>query len=93
MDEIKLLSVEIENYRQYYGHHKIEFASREDGFTVIFGYNGEGKSNFLNAINWCLYKDEPHGMGDEITEHQNDNKALPIINSRCIKETKEEGLD
>ena len=90
MDEIKLLSVEIENYRQYYGHHKIEFTSREDGFTVIFGYNGEGKSNFLNAINWCLYKDEPHGMGDEITEHQNDNKALPIINSRCIKEKKEE---
>ena len=56
MDEIKLLSVEIENYRQYYGHHKIEFASRDDGFTVIFGYNGEGKSNFLNAINWCLYQ-------------------------------------
>ena len=48
MDEIKLLSVEIENYRQYYGRHKIEFASREEGFTVIFGYNGEGKSNLLS---------------------------------------------
>ena len=48
-DDIRLLSVEIQNYRQYYGNHKLNFASREEGFTVIMGKNGEGKSNLLNA--------------------------------------------
>lgn len=88
-DEIKLISIEIQNYRQYYGNHKINFTSRDKGFTVIFGKNGEGKSNLLNAINWCLYKYEPHGMG-EILDYKSENKSLPIINTRYITETNEE---
>lgn len=89
-DEIKFISIEIQNYRQYYGSQKINFTSRDKGFTVIFGKNGEGKSNLLNAINWCLYKYEPHGIGDDDTDHKSENKSLPIINNRCIIETKEE---
>ena len=90
MNEIKLISVEIENFRQYYGNSKIDFISRDEGFTVIFGYNGEGKSNFLNAVNWCLYEFEPHGVGDEITNAgHSENKSLPIINNRCIADTKD----
>ena len=86
-DDIKLVSVEIQNYRQYYGNHKINFASREEGFTVIMGKNGEGKSNLLNAINWCLYEGEPHGIGDDVSEHESENKSLSIIKNRYIKET------
>jgi len=89
-DDIKLVSVEIQNYRQYYGNHKINFASREEGFTVIMGKNGEGKSNLLNAINWCLYEAEPHGIGDDLSEHESDNKSLSIINNRYIKEINSE---
>ena len=89
-DDIRLLSVEIQNFRQYYGNHKLNFASREEGFTVIMGKNGEGKSNLLNAINWCLYQEEPHGMGDDDNEHESDNKSLSIINNRYIKDTKPE---
>ena len=86
-DNIRLISVEIENYRQYYGNHKINFVTREEGFTVIMGKNGEGKSNLLNAINWCLYEEEPHGIGDDLSEHESENKSLSIINNRYIKET------
>ena len=89
-DEIKFISIEIENYRQYYGTNKINFTSRDEGFTVIFGKNGEGKSNLLNAINWCLYKYEPHGIGEDLTGHKSENRSLPIINTRYITETKEE---
>ena len=85
-ENIRLVSVEIENYRQYYGNHKVNFASRDEGFTVIMGKNGEGKSNLLNAINWCLYEQEPHGIGDDLTEHESENKSLSIINNRYIKE-------
>ena len=58
--EIRIIEIEIENYRQYYGINKIPFEDRKDGFTVVIGQNGLGKSNLLNAINWCFYKKEPH---------------------------------
>ena len=79
-DEIRIVSIELNNYRQYYGKQKIDFSSRNEGFTVIIGENGEGKSNLLNAINWCFYKKEPHGKKDE-----NDISA-PVINSHHLLE-------
>ena len=72
-DEIRIISVELNNHRQFYGKQKIEFSSREEGFTTIIGENGEGKSNLLNAINWCFYKNEPHGK-------KNTYISAPVIN-------------
>lgn len=46
----------IENFRQYYGRNKIEFArDRQRCVTVIHGVNGAGKTSLFLAINWCLY--------------------------------------
>ena len=83
MNEIRIISVELENYRQYYGKQKINFSSREEGFTIIAGKNGEGKSNLLNAILWCLYHEEPHGK-KTLQGQKNFNASLPIINTRYI---------
>ena len=49
----------------------VDFPSRDDGFAAIIGENGAGKSNLLNAINWCFYKKEPHDRK---------NKGYAIIN-------------
>ena len=84
-DEIRIKSVELENYRQYYGKQKIEFSDINEGFTIIFGRNGEGKSNFLNAISWCLYHEEPHSL-----RTNEDNRSLSIMNNRYITELPEE---
>lgn len=89
-DYIRIISIELENYRPYYGKQKIDFSSRDEGFTIIAGKNGEGKSNLLNAISWCLFHDEPHGMGEDFSEHKTENKSLSVINNRYITETKEE---
>ena len=75
--EFKIVKLELENYRQYYGLQVADFSSRDDGFSVFLGENGEGKSNLLNAINWCLYKTEPHKLK---------NKTMPIINMRYLNE-------
>ena len=55
---------------------------------LIVASNGVGKTNLLNAINWCLYGDEPHTSGgaEGIKEDR-----LPICNSISIQETKENG--
>jgi DNA sulfur modification protein DndD len=50
----------IKNYRQY-KHASIDFSPPgKNGFTIIQGANGSGKTNLLNAITWCLYAREYH---------------------------------
>ena len=68
---MRLESVKIHNYRLYHDF-EIEFPRREKDVQIIVGDNGVGKTTFLNAINWCLYGDEPHAFSEE--------DSLPILN-------------
>ena len=47
----------VTNFRSFYGEAAINFAT-PDGtgktITMIYGENGHGKSNLLNAIHWCI---------------------------------------
>ena len=81
---IEIIELEINNYRQFGGEQKIKFQGRKKGFSTIVGENGAGKSNILNAINWCFYKKEPH---------QGKNEGLYIINKKYLTSLKtgEEG--
>ena len=69
----RIIEIEIKNYRQYHDKQLITFPDRRDGFSVIIADNGAGKSNILNAINWCFYQKEPH---------QSKNKGEMIINEK-----------
>lgn len=56
---MKIFEVEITNYRQYKGNNLIKLSTDpEKNITIVQGNNGEGKSNFMNAVTWCLYGDE-----------------------------------
>ena len=75
-------SLELKNYRYYYGTQKVEFPTdSEKNVLVIKGDNGAGKSNLLNALTWCLY-------GEEIHTDKN-TKGLPLMNTEYIKELAE----
>lgn len=53
---MKLITLNIVNFRQFYGAHAIEFAC--DGslnVTIIHGANAAGKTALLNIFRWCLY--------------------------------------
>ncbi len=53
---MKLERIVLENFRQYYGQQKLNFArDRERNVTVIHGINGAGKTSLFLALNWCLY--------------------------------------
>lgn len=72
---MRIESIEIQNFRQYQSA-KLEFKrnTKVGDIHIILGENGEGKTNILNAITWCLYGEESH-LGDK-------NYALPMINSQ-----------
>ena len=53
---MKLISLRVKDFRRFYGDQEIKFSSDpKKNFTIIHAENGTGKSNLLNAINWCLY--------------------------------------
>jgi len=79
---LKIFEVIIENYRQYKDCNIITFShDQEKNFTIIQGDNGCGKSNLMNAINWCLY-------GDEMFKSEN-NEGREIINELSLQELNE----
>jgi DNA sulfur modification protein DndD len=56
---MKLYRLSVENFRQYYRQHSLEFAREEQHrVTVIHGINGAGKTTLFLAMNWCLYGKE-----------------------------------
>lgn len=76
---MRIESIEIQNFRQY-RKEKFEFPKLKGkkDIHVIIGENGEGKTNILNALTWCLYGEELH-LGDK-------NTAINKINSQYVQE-------
>ncbi len=76
-------SITTKNYRQYKNLH-IEFPkATANDIHLIIATNGVGKTTFLNAINWCLYGDEPHKSGGDTN---NDSDSFPICNLDAMDE-------
>lgn len=81
---MRIESIEIKNFRQYRDEKFVfpKLAGRKD-IHVIIGENGEGKTNILNALTWCLYGEELH-LGDH-------NTAIRTINSLYVQELRSRG--
>jgi hypothetical protein len=72
-------SVRIKNYRQYKNIFFDFKKSLDTDLHIIRASNGVGKTNLLNAVNWCLYGDEPHMSEEE--------DKLSICTESILKET------
>jgi DNA sulfur modification protein DndD len=79
---LRIQSIELENYRQYRNRVVVELScDRDRNINVIQGVNGAGKTNMLNAINWCLY-----GVEEYLEKYA--GKKQPIINDAELNELK-----
>lgn len=76
-----LNSIELENFRQYYGNQKIKFASGEKNITIIFGVNGQGKTGIFRALMFALY-------GSKHIEQDNKEETVHLVNLRKLEEEK-----
>lgn len=64
-----LHSMTLDNFRQYYGHQRLQFArSNKQNVTVIHGVNGAGKTSLFLALNWCLYDEGVDNIGELISK-------------------------
>ena len=76
---MRIESIEIQNFRQYRNEKfSVPKIKGKKDSHVIIGENGEGKTNILNALTWCLYGEELH-LGDK-------NTAISNINSQYVQE-------
>jgi len=76
---MRIERVVLRNYRQFQKI-MVSFHKRPDtDLNYIIGTNGTGKTNLLNALNWCLYGDEPH--------LSKDSQRLPLLNLRVVERT------
>lgn len=81
---MRIERITLRNYRQF-RQAQVTFRKRHDtDLHFIIGTNGTGKTNLLNAINWCLYGDEPH--------LSKSSQRLPLVNLKTIART-ETGKD
>ena len=52
---MKLRSIELVDFRPFYGSHDIKFSTNPDKpITLFVGENGHGKTTIMNAIHWAL---------------------------------------
>lgn len=74
---MKLIKLEINNFRQFYGKQTIEFAAdKNKSVTLIHGENNGGKTALLNALRWCLYEETTDNLLD----------PLSLLNKQALKQ-------
>lgn len=66
---MKIERVTLENFRQYFGRQRLEFAKdKQRRVTVINGVNGAGKTSLFLALNWCLYGEGVDNVGELVSK-------------------------
>lgn len=90
---MRFAAAKITNYRQY---KSLEFnfsKSCENDLHAIIASNGVGKTNLLNAINWCLYGKEPHMdvVEGETDYDDSEEDKLSLGNVEVLEEAKNAG--
>jgi len=71
---MRIEKIKLHNYRQY---RDVEIPFYNEKLNICIGKMGIGKTNILNAINWCLYGEEPYLSME--------SKGLPILNLATIE--------
>lgn len=79
---MRIKRIKIKNYRQLRDIDLTIDKKNKNDLQIFIGKNGTGKTNLLNAINWCLYNDEPH--------LSHDSQQLPLLNLQSLHENSKE---
>lgn len=76
---MKILSITLENFRQFYNKQKIEFADGEKNVTIVFGENGKGKTGIFRALVFALF-------GEKYLAQDNVKDKIHLVNFLKLEE-------
>lgn len=77
---MRLLELEMENFRQYIGSQTIEFAATDKNITIVFGENGKGKTGIFRALMFCLY-------GSTHIQQDNQSEPIHLVSMKLLEES------
>lgn len=80
---MKLLSITLENFRQFYNKQKIKFSDGDRNVTVVFGENGKGKTGIFRALVFGLF-------GEVYLSQDNNKDKIHLVN--LLKLDENEGM-
>lgn len=76
---MKLISITLENFRQFYDKHRIEFANGDKNVTIVFGENGKGKTGIFRALVFGLF-------GEKYLAQDNNKDKIHLVNFLKLEE-------
>lgn len=76
---MKLIEITLNNFRQFKGEQRIEFACGKENITIIFGENGKGKTGIFRALMFALY-------GSTHIQQDNPKERIHLVNFLAMDE-------
>ncbi|MCK2156415.1 AAA family ATPase [Exiguobacterium sp. 17-1] len=85
---MKLKWIEITNFKQFYGTHRVIFAdSDNENVTVVYGENGKGKTTIYRAFIYAFHGDKRLERDGQLSKnHKSGNEIYHIGNTAALEE-------
>ena len=89
---MKLERITIENFRQYCGKQRVDFAKDDQkNVTIFHGVNGAGKTSFFLSINWCLYGKSLDNV--KVIDNVGELMSKEAVNQAAVSDTVRTSVD
>lgn len=88
---MKLCSLTLENFRQFYGKQHIDFSDSDKNITVVLGENGNGKTGIFRAIVFCLFNEKE--LPKDRSDRGADPNSVHLVNLNVLKENADIPMD
>ena len=92
---MKLISLELKDFRQYYGTQSIDFGNEsEKNITIILGENGEGKTGIFRSVIFSLFGEITLSGEDSSARKskKKNNDLIHLVNINRLEEEKDNAV-
>jgi len=84
---MKLIELELTDFRQFYGKQKIFFFDKkENNISLVLGANGKGKTGILRAILFCLFGTKFLAQDKIASKNRKKGERIHLVNRNRLDE-------
>lgn len=87
---MKIRSLKLKDFRQYYGEQNIDFSDTDDkNITIILGQNGEGKTGIFRSVIFCLFGQIMLSGEEKSLNKKKNDDSVHLVNFNKLEEQKD----